>query len=55
MNDIPYHVLSIEDGADDKEDKVQEVVNRIWFKYDVDRSGFLDRRETFRFVKDVLG
>jgi len=35
-------------------DEIIETVNRIWFKYDIDRSGALDRRETLRFVNDFL-
>ena len=38
-----------------EEDDVAEIVNRIWYKYDTDRSGALNRRETLRFVDDFLG
>jgi|TARA_B110000285_G_C14809393_1_gene461240 hypothetical protein len=37
-----------------EEDEVAEIVNRIWYKYDVDRSGALNRKETLRFVDDFL-
>ena len=37
-----------------EEDVVVEIVNNIWYKYDTDRSGALNRRETLRFVDDFL-
>jgi len=33
---------------------VASKVHAIWYQYDVDRSGFLDRRETYRFLNDLL-
>lgn len=46
FTDIP----SSQHGQDD----VVETVNNIWLRYDTDRSGTLDRRETLRFVNDFL-
>lgn len=34
--------------------KIAQMVDEIWFEYDVDRSGWLDKRETLVFLKDVL-
>jgi Ca2+-binding EF-hand superfamily protein len=39
---------------DDFEDEVASKVHNIWYKYDTDRSGYLDRRETYRFLNDLL-
>ena len=37
------------------EDRViAELVQKAWYKYDRDRSGFLDKRETLRFLDDFL-
>ena len=35
-------------------DDIVDIVNRIWYKYDTDRSGKLNRRETLRFLNDFL-
>jgi Ca2+-binding EF-hand superfamily protein len=37
-----------------QQDEVVNTVNRIWFRYDSDRSGYLDKRETLRFLNDFL-
>ena len=34
--------------ADDEE--IRDMVERIWYKFDIDRSGQLNRRETLRFL-----
>ena len=34
--------------------KIAQMVDEIWYEYDVDRSGWLDKRETLVFLKDVL-
>lgn len=34
--------------------KIAQMVEEIWYEYDVDRSGWLDKRETLVFLKDVL-
>lgn len=39
---------------DEFEDDVASKVHAIWYQYDIDRSGFLDRRETYRFLNDLL-
>lgn len=38
-----------------EQDEIIETVNNIWYKYDIDRNGTLDKRETFRFINDFLG
>jgi Ca2+-binding EF-hand superfamily protein len=30
------------------------MVEDIWYEYDIDRSGWLDKRETLAFLKDIL-
>ena len=35
-------------------DQISKIIERIWFRYDDDRSGYLDKRESLRFLKDVL-
>jgi Ca2+-binding EF-hand superfamily protein len=35
-------------------DLVAEQVGKIWSQYDVDRSGYLSRMETLRFLNDYL-
>ena len=37
------------------EDLVADNINKIWFQYDTDRSGYLNRMETLRFLNDYLG
>ena len=33
---------------------IAQKVNKIWYDYDVDRSGYLDKREALIFLKDLL-
>lgn len=35
-------------------DRLAEIVNKIWFKYDFDRSGYLNRMESLKFLNDFL-
>lgn len=35
-------------------DVIIDTVNKIWYKFDVDRSGYLSRAETLRFLNDYL-
>ena len=35
-------------------DEIADIVNRIWYNYDRDRSGKLNRRETLKFLNDFL-
>lgn len=30
------------------------MVDQVWYDYDVDRSGYLNKRETLRFLNDIL-
>lgn len=39
---------------DDTDDVIAQKVNDIWFQYDYNRSGQLDKRETLVFLKDLL-
>jgi Ca2+-binding EF-hand superfamily protein len=34
--------------------QISSTVDKIWVKYDLDRSGFLNRRETLKFLNDFL-
>lgn len=34
--------------------EVADIVNSIWYEFDVDRSGKLNRSETFKFIKSFL-
>lgn len=36
------------------QDDIINTINEIWIKYDTNRNGTLDRRETLRFVNDFL-
>jgi Ca2+-binding EF-hand superfamily protein len=36
------------------DEMVAEMVDKIFLKYDVDRSGYLEKRECLRLVDDVL-
>ena len=36
------------------EDIVAEQIARAWYKYDLDRNGYLDMNETFNFLKNFL-
>ena len=38
-----------------EEEAIAGVIDQIWDTYDVDRSGYLDKDETKKFVKDTLG
>lgn len=35
-------------------DVIIDTVNSIWYKFDIDRSGYLSRAETLRFLNDYL-
>jgi hypothetical protein len=35
--------------------EIKAVIEQIWDTYDADKSGDLDKEETWRFVKDTLG
>ena len=37
-----------------EEDEIMDIVDNIWDKYDTDRSGKLNRRETLRFMNAFL-
>jgi hypothetical protein len=37
-----------------EEEAIQGVIDQIWDTYDVDRSGYLDKEETKKFVKDFV-
>ena len=37
-----------------KNDTIADVVNSIWYRYDKDRSGKLNRRETLKFLNEFL-
>jgi Ca2+-binding EF-hand superfamily protein len=37
-----------------EEDDISNLIQKAWYKYDVDRSGYLDKRETLRFLNDIL-
>lgn len=37
-----------------EDDEIMDVVDNIWDKYDTDKSGKLNRRETLRFLNDFL-
>ncbi len=41
--------------ASTEEQAIQGVIDQIWDKYDVDKSGALDKEETKKFVQDTLG
>ena len=33
---------------------ISRMIQKAWFEYDLDRNGYLDKRETFRFLNDIL-
>ena len=37
-------------SAEADDDEIRNMVERIWYKFDTDRSGQLNRRETLRFL-----
>jgi hypothetical protein len=37
-----------------RDEEIQDVVNTIWVKFDKDKSGQLNRRETLRFLNEFL-
>jgi len=39
---------------DEVDDNIAQKVNEIWFQYDFDRSGYLDKRESLVFLKEFL-
>ena len=38
----------------DIDDEIEEIVHNIFMKYDTDKSGFIEKRESLRVVNDVL-
>lgn len=43
-----------DDIVDARQPDIGKIVQQVWFQYDVDRSGYLDKRETLRFLNDIL-
>ena len=43
-----------DESSDNRQPDIAKMVQQVWFEYDVDRSGFLDKRETLRFLNDIL-
>lgn len=43
-----------DDVVDTRQPDIGKIVQQVWFQYDVDRSGYLDKRETLRFLNDIL-
>ena len=46
---------NIKDELAPEDQSIQGVIDQIWYRYDVDRNGALDKIETIKFVKDTLG
>jgi hypothetical protein len=38
----------------DETDLIESLVNKIWNKYDADKSGSLDKIETANFLNEIL-
>jgi Ca2+-binding EF-hand superfamily protein len=36
------------------EDDIVDLVQKTWYKYDTDRSGYLEKRETLKFLDNLL-
>ena len=41
-------------AATPEEQAIKAVIDQIWETYDVDKSGYLDKEETKKFVQDTL-
>jgi hypothetical protein len=50
MSSFVKEFLDLPSGFDD----IIVTINEIWYKYDVDRSGSLNRKETLRFINNFL-
>lgn len=37
-------------SADEDDEEIKDIVNQIWRKFDSDRNGKLNKRETLRFI-----
>jgi Ca2+-binding EF-hand superfamily protein len=37
------------------EQEINDMIDEVWAKYDVDKNGYLDKIETKKFVLDTLG
>ena len=53
-NEIVRFVRKFLGAAMSELDVITDTVNSIWYKYDTDRSGFLSRAETKKFLNDFL-
>ena len=40
---------------EDKDRMIEDVVKNLFLKFDVDRSGFLEKRETLKLLDEILG
>ena len=49
-----WYESSISCDAPKIDDIVKKCIDDLWVKYDTDDSGYLDRQETFVFIKDSL-
>ena len=43
------------EDQDGKDDELQKMLDRIWKRYDADRSKALDKAEMFLFIREVFG
>ena len=43
-----------ENDPSPEDEAIKEVIDQIWYTYDIDKSGELDKEETKKFVQDTL-
>ena len=47
--------IKMAESTPEQEKVIQGVVDQTWETYDVDKSGYLDKKETKKFVQETLG
>ena len=50
----PNQSKKMQQNSNIKDDVIDDMIEQIWGNYDTDRSGYLDRQETKKFVKYVM-
>ena len=48
-------LIKMAESTPEQEKVIQGVVDQTWETYDVDKSGYLDKEETKKFVQETLG
>jgi Ca2+-binding EF-hand superfamily protein len=54
QQEMTMFVKKFMDIKPSEDDEIMDIVDEIWIKFDTDRSGKLNRRETFKFLNAFM-